>query len=523
MDAVTTSISRGVVADMVVLPSWASRKTRKVYRMSSLATQVVYGVHANNMSNLRRAIVERVFYVEDPLRGAGLHPTPEPLPGIYERKMSGFANAIVSRVPYMGPLTYDEFIASVPAFKRAIYTRAVESLKALPLEESDSQITAFLKAEKIDFTAKEDPAPRIISPRTPRYNVEVGRYLRRLEKEMYKAIGDIFDGPTIMKGYNSEERGSIIKHKWDKFIDPVAIGLDASRFDQHVSVQALQWEHGIYLRCYTGTDRAHLAWLLKQQLKNKVKARCDDGSISYIKDGCRMSGDMNTSLGNCTIMCGLVHQYATERNTRIELVNDGDDCVVIMERRDASTFRQGLATWFRDMGFSMKVEDTVDHIEGIEFCQCRPVNRGDQYIMVRNPHRSLSKDATTLIDISTEQKYAGFMDAVGTGGLKLTDGMPVLVSYYRSMVRCGTRARKAGQYAGVTRDSGLARLGFGMTYTSRDIQPVTRNSFFMAFDITPDEQTALEHHYDREDPMFNTPVRFDVSLPPSIIYLNKQG
>jgi hypothetical protein len=50
-----------------------------------------------------------------------------------------------------------------------------------------------------------------------------------------------------------------------------------------------------------------LAELLKWQLQNKGFARTIDGLIKYSVEGCRMSGDMNTALGNCTIMCALVY------------------------------------------------------------------------------------------------------------------------------------------------------------------------------------------------------------------------
>lgn len=111
----------------------------------------------------------------------------------------------------------------------------------------DSDISAFVKAEKINLTEKPDPAPRIIQPRDPRYNVEVGCYLKHTEKIMMKAIDQLFnpdsDIQTVFKGLTADQSGRMMRRKWLKFRDPVALGLDASRFDQHVSRQALEWEH----------------------------------------------------------------------------------------------------------------------------------------------------------------------------------------------------------------------------------------------------------------------------------------
>ena len=46
-------------------------------------------------------------------------------------------------------------------------------------------------------TKKPDPAPRVIQPRNVRYNVEVGRYLRRFEHYLYRGIDEIWNGPWL--------------------------------------------------------------------------------------------------------------------------------------------------------------------------------------------------------------------------------------------------------------------------------------------------------------------------------------
>lgn len=71
-----------------------------------------------------------------------------------------------------------------------------------------------------------------------------------------------------------------------------------------MSVQALKWEHSIYNAMFRSDE---LAELLGWQLTNKGFARTTDGLIKYEVKGCRMSGDMNTALGNCMIMCALVY------------------------------------------------------------------------------------------------------------------------------------------------------------------------------------------------------------------------
>ena len=104
-------------------------------------------------------------------------------------------------------------------------------------------------------------------------------------------IDEIWNGPTIIKGYTVEQIGKIARDAWDSFVSPVAIGFDMKRFDQHVSSDALKWEHSVYLDAFC--HDSYLAELLEWQLVNKGVGYASDGMIKYKVDGCRMSGDMN--------------------------------------------------------------------------------------------------------------------------------------------------------------------------------------------------------------------------------------
>lgn len=76
---------------------------------------------------------------------------------------------------------------------------------------------------------------------------------------------------------------------------------------------------------------------------------------------------MNTSSGNCFTMVGLVYSYMTSLGIKWRLANNGDDCVLMVERRDLNKL-QGLCKWFSEMGFTMESEGSVDVFEQIVFC-----------------------------------------------------------------------------------------------------------------------------------------------------------
>jgi hypothetical protein len=314
--------------------------------------------------------------------------------------------------------------------------------------------------------------------------------VRPLEHAIYKAIEEVFGGPTVMKGYSAEGVASAMRAMWDQFSDPVAVGLDASRFDQHVRAEMLEWEHSVYTQCFSGPDRKRLRWLLKGQIHNKCFLQADDGRLKYRVHGSRMSGDMNTALGNCLIMCALVHRLGEERGVKLRLANNGDDCVVYMERRDLRAFTTGLRDWFLTYGFNMKVEAPVHVFERVEFCQAHPVYDGAGWVMVRNPHVSMSKDAVCVVrDYGHGPAAEKWLHAVGECGLSMTGGVPVVQEYYQTFLRNGRAGLGANT---VVTETGFAMLARGLHRQYREPSDEARVSFWLAFDISPTQQRAYE-------------------------------
>lgn len=462
-----------------------------------------FGVHNNSLENGCRALVERVFMSPDGNGGFVLPPpcTAKPFDTLRE-----FGIRVSSAVGVNRRLSTSEFLGYYHGRRRQCYERAVLSLETQPIHVGDFGVkNAFVKAEKINFTAKPDPAPRIIQPRDPRYNVEVGRYLRHLEHKVYDAIAGIYGGPTVMKGYTAAEVAQNLHDMWSQFASPVGVGLDASRFDQHVRAEMLEWEHSVYAGCFNGRDRDHLLWLLRAQIRNKCKMRCQDGSAKYEVHGSRMSGDMNTALGNCLIMTALVHRLAKERGISVRLANNGDDCMVIMENRDLPKFMLGISDWFRDYGFNMKVENPVRTFEQIEFCQAHPVAGPKGWVMVRNPFVCLSKDGCCVVkDYGWGTAARTWLASVGECGISMSGGIPILQEYYQVFVRNGSKPK----HLAVVRETGMYMLSRGMALQYGDISDDTRVSFYNAFGVSPTHQREVEKYL--------STVLFDCGTSPCI-------
>lgn len=457
---------------------------------------VKFLIHNNSASNLRRALMERVYNVEV---NGHLQKPPQPAPGIYAT-LAGPREELLSRLPSITPMTRTMFVQSRPAEKRKVYEQALASLLTLPVGQRDARVNgAFVKCEKVN-AKKGDPAPRIIQPRSPRYNVEVGKYLAPAEHEVYKAIDGMWGGPTVMKGYNAVELGGHMRDAWNEFADPVALGLDASRFDQHVSADALRFEHSIYHDIFESDE---LDELLSWQVENEGIARADDATFKYRKVGSRMSGDMNTSLGNIIIMTLLVYKFMQDKGVRGRLVNNGDDCTVIFERQHTHHVLDGLHEWFLNYGFNIVQEPIVDVLEKIEFCQMHPVCVDGTWTMVRNFHASLSKDAIA-IKARTPQELKSWCWCVGRCGMAIASGVPVQQEYYKYLARSGEKGKRLRDVADT--GSGLARFSAGLESVERPVAISTRVSFWRAFGVNPSEQWELERSYSELVANFDAPT-----------------
>ncbi len=486
-----------ISTSLVVLNTKVPTKlpTRRVSILYGFSPYIQYGVFNSNLQTCIRAILERLIYIKGP---DGFVPPPVPSSELFFSRLRKQQEALHRQVQYTPRLTKEQFLENYSGRRRTVYENAYESLKNKGLSRVDSYINFFLKVEKTNFTAKEDPVPRGISPRSPRYHVELGRFIKPIEKEVYRHIEGMFGARAVFKGLNSFARAKFLRSHWEGFTDPVAVGLDASRFDQHVSSAALEWEHNIYMHFFPRNKL--LKKLLQWQRRNVGFGRVCDGTVKFDIEGRRMSGDMNTALGNCLLMCSLLHAYTSQFTSKFALANDGDDCVLIVERLEYDKIIFGLSTWFTEMGFSMKIEDPVYEFEKIVFCQSQPVCVDGTWIMVRDPITALSKDCVSLKPLDNDLLFRRWIAAVGEGGLSLAGRVPIWQEFYKQLYDSAKGAKPLKDDP--TQETGLVMLCKGMRQTFGPISDGTRVSFYKAFGIEPARQRSIECFYINNDLQF---------------------
>lgn len=448
---------------------YPKQRKRFLTSISPYAGGEAWGVHDNSVSNLERAIVERVFTV-----GGKLPPVPTRL-----GQLGNFDRLFHNELQPVPTMTTEQFVDTYVGRKKRTYELAAASLEVSPIQLKDAYIQAFIKDEKTNLTRKDDPCPRIIQPRSARFNLEIGKYLKPLEKPAFKAVNAVWKGVTVFKGLNAVQRARELRKKWDSFDNPVAVLLDAKRFDQHTHRKMRDREDRNWLRAYQGD--AHLKRLLGMRKVNKVFARAHDGAITYVVNGKRMSGDMDTAMGNCYTMCAMTWTFLNMVKVNGMYANDGDDGVLIVEREDVQSILDQYEDIFLGWGYTMVLEGIAYEFEHIEFCQARPVYNGEIWTMVRDPIICMGKDSL-VIGVKPIRETA---NAIGWCGLSLAGDMPIFSALYRHFIN-------DSQPGEIEYTTGMQFLARGLDPRDGRVNDVTRLSFYKAFGILPDDQITFE-------------------------------
>nr|WRQ65479.1 RNA-dependent RNA polymerase [Tolivirales sp. gcode 6] len=492
----------------------------RLYKLRGYGMSTRVSCHQHNSTNLAISVFQRVLTVS---RGGQQVETTPPTEELYRQRFAPYVDELKRCSFITAPVTRSVFCEKYRANGRRYrnYLRAVANLEHMEKQQTLdlqrlSRLSNFVKVEKVleDKLAK---APRNISPRAPEFNVLLGCYIAHLEKALFRILERVCGFPVVFKGMNALKQGEVLRHHWEQFDQPIAIDLDASRFDQHQHVASLKVEHEQWLRMVPAECRDSLQALLSCQLLNNGSAVFPQEGIrvKYQVRGTRASGDMNTSSGNCFTMVGLIFSYMHNK-CKWRLANNGDDCVLIIEKRDLPKIAD-LVTWFSEMGYTMESEGVVDIFEKISFCQTKPVWTPNGYKMVRNPQTAIAKDIHSRCDLSREDVFDLWTSCVGKGGLALAGDIPVYNKFYKTFPQKHSAANF--QEVAPMVESGFYMLSKGLKYESAEIQPRTRYSFWLAFGITPKEQLVLEDHFDGVQVRYGVPSVGELQEGSTIDYL----
>lgn len=461
--------------------------TRKLVRIALPCVPGVYApfVHHDCIHNQLVAVNNRVC-------GVVPEPTDE---GIVR------LNDAACRLGRLLPKTVDEDYYEMPkrysGRKATRYLDATNSIMQVGFDlKKHSLIKAFVKAERTDGSAKANPDPRMIQFRDPKYCVEISRFLKPIEEHLYRIKGVSRGVPrtrNVAKGLNQVERASLLRRKLREFVDPVVVGLDASRFDKHVNEVLLKCEFKVYESCNASPEFMRL---LRAQLKNTCYTT---RGIKYRTRGRRMSGDMNTALGNCVIMLLMLLAYL-DWCPKYDTLDDGDDVLVIIEATSEAELLRTVKPEFLKFGMNVKVESVARKLSEVEFCQSKVVYAGGGFKFVRNPLKVLSCALSGVRYFNNPHGRRNLLYSIGTCELVLSLGVPVLQAFALA-IRRNAAGRYNQNFLGETEHRLNRELRtYGMKIT--DIEPLAvtdeaRDSFAESFGISVDDQLLYEKFFSK--------------------------
>lgn len=455
-------------------------------RVVHLATPALLGnyvpfAHHDCVHNQLVAIHNRVC-------GVVPRPTPEGL-----SMMRAGARIISKSLPRTVQEELGAFAEKYGGQKRARYMQAVEHVLENGLSRRNAGVTMFIKCEKMD-PVKCNPDPRAIQFRDPKYCVLLASFLKPIEEHLYRLkIRHPLVGTTrlVGKGLNQVDRARLLRRKMERFRAPVVLSLDMSRFDQHVDVEALKIEHSVYL---SSNPSSWFQRLLSWQLVNRVHSRL---GFKYVTLGKRMSGDMNTALGNCVIMISMVLGIMIKYSKPFDLLDDGDDCLLIVERSELEFLRADLPCQFLKMGHELKIENVAFTLPQVSWCQSSPICTAAGWKFVRHPNKVMScalvgvrwLNAPTWLRL---EYLAGLADCE----FVLNVGVPILQEYALALRRNsrGAKARfdeSSGEWFRYLREVKLYRRSTGQDL-DLEITDAARDSFYEAFGVSRQAQLDAE-------------------------------
>jgi hypothetical protein len=490
-------------------------RERAYHKVDYYGPHTDFRVHEPNGVNLKSTLMERMFKVKHLSTGA-LGARIQPAPNYYNVALADFFTAFKKHTFKHHPMTWDNFVSTFRGPKRKRYDRALANLRIRGSQRVKHKVTLFLKDDLFDINAKKCAA-RPIQMRPPEFNILIGSYVRKIEHEVYNILRSMNGGtPCIMKGYTTDGVCQIIVDSWRYFDDPVAILTDASKFDLHVSRQAILWKHLLYLLFFNSVDGAKFQGLLNAQLDPNVTAISRDLKIVFNLLMLR-SGDIDTSLTGCLLMTAIQWTfYRIVLKIDAKIIDNGDDCLVIVsqsqldaallrESKQADQFPGLIQQFFTNFGMQLEVENIVDRLEDISFCQCRPIELSDgTYTMIRNPLTVITKDCATKKKFQSVEQYYSWLRAIGEGGARSNHGIPILSEFYYSMHRHGflDSKDKSRKFKGVIENEySILRYSGKGDFTpckpthADEITDQSRLSFYKMTGITPDDQLYIEGYY----------------------------
>lgn len=368
--------------------------------------------------------------------------------------------------------------------RRRRYERAKRNYQRWGIKKSDSDVKMFVKLEGIKFSeGKVNPACRAIQWRNPVFTLVWSSYLKQAEHALYDCVGggSFPPGPLFAKNMNPAQRAQAIVDKAGKLPGCKMYMLDVSRFDAHMTSSFLEVENEFWAFVIQGGEE--LADILRWKKGIRGSFRVGDKKFKYRNRDGRCSGDADTAASNCVQMCLQLTAFGhflrqRDSTSKFDFIVDGDDSVFFYKGLDFT--EDFVKEYFVRCGLTMKVDDVVEDVREVNFCQGKPCRIDGKWLNVRDPFKILSKTTINpkFSDIKLRPKL---LKTIAVGELSIYAGTPVIDTYLRALIRSAdNQMSKRG-----LKDSGMLKGDWWMSYRMKRDMPRGRFDYNRAVPITP--------------------------------------
>ncbi|QKN22691.1 RNA-dependent RNA polymerase [Erysiphe necator associated ambiguivirus 2] len=377
---------------------------------------------------------------------------------------------------------------------RSKYLQAEESLRLDgPLRSSDYKLSAFLKAEKIKPEAGF-PKPRIIYPRSARYNLVLASWLKPFEHWLWGNLKSerswgVRPSRVVAKGLNQVQRANLVDRKMRAVGEGcVVFEVDGAAFEAHTDLWQLLGEQSVYSAAYPGDSALRRVLSVQHQLSGRTSL-----GHRFWRGGGRASGDFNTGMGNTIVMLAVCRAVMLSFNCRFDLLVDGDNALVFVDSVSAPVVH---AEFHRlallHSGHEMVLERPVTELPDVVLGRSQPVFNGRHWSFVRPWERCISNGMASHVHLRGSRASAlRFLGGVGRCEASLSVGIPVLGAWSHRLSLLGRPKSLVGlrdyQVLGVDVGSAVAR---DPVYIEPSAE--ARASFYRTFRLSPGAQVLLE-------------------------------
>nr|QTJ63707.1 RNA-dependent RNA polymerase [Dipteran tombus-related virus] len=253
-----------------------------------------------------------------------------------------------------------------------------------------THLNTFTKIEKTR-TDKYKP-PRLIQPRHQSFNIEYGRYIKPLEITLTKKHTNKHN---FGKGNYDEiaQRIDKLRRKYQYYTEG-----DHKTFDAHVTIEHLKMTHKFYQKCYNNFPAINK--LARKTLVNNCVTTY--GMKTKIK-GTRMSGDVDTSIGNSLINLAILRECIHRLKIHGDAIVNGDDFILFTNQPIP---RDIMVAMLRQYNMETDMKQSTTNIHTVEFCRTKFIYRNNGTVtMMFDPDRIQEIFGMTYQDVPCYLTY----------------------------------------------------------------------------------------------------------------------